>query len=220
MKALLGQALAILDAEPAITGWSLGGGTVLMLRHRHRVSRGVEIFLPDAQTLDGLKARLQNQPCVAEPGALRVYLAEGEIDFIVSRALTTPSVRKEKLLGRSLWVQTSAEIVAQKLWHRAARFSARDLADFAIVARRERRALAQLEPVIAARRATLLDRLERHEAALREDFAALELLGSIGFEECLALVRKALERGHRAEQPAAGYVAGYFLRGFALAGAG
>jgi hypothetical protein len=116
-----------------------------------------------------------------------------------------------------MWVQTSAEIVAQKLWHRATRFGAGDLADLAIVLRRERRVLSKLDPVLAARRTTVLDRLERHEAALREDFAALDLLEPrLSFDECLALARKALERGHRTEQPAAGY----FLGGFALAGAG
>jgi len=213
MKALLAQALAILDAPPAITDWSLGGGAALTLRHRHRVTRGVDIFV---RNLDAVSTRTGIS--VAEPGALRFYVPEGEITFIASRALTAPSVRKEKVLGREIWVQTSAEIVAQKLWHRAARFSARDLADFAIVARRERRALAQLEPVIGARRATLLDRLERHEEALREDFAALDLLElRANFDECLALVRKALARGNRAEQEPALY---RVLGGFAFAGAG
>jgi hypothetical protein len=31
--------------------WTFGGGTVLMLRHKHRISRDVEIFVPDPQYL-------------------------------------------------------------------------------------------------------------------------------------------------------------------------
>ncbi|WP_244106535.1 nucleotidyl transferase AbiEii/AbiGii toxin family protein [Burkholderia anthina] len=29
--------------------WTFGGGTVLMLRHGHRVSKDIDIFVPDPQ---------------------------------------------------------------------------------------------------------------------------------------------------------------------------
>jgi hypothetical protein len=177
-----------------------------MLRYRHRLSKGIDIFVPEPRVLDELAARLHDKTYVAEARSLKLYLAEGEIDFVASRHITARAVRKESLLGRDLWVETSAEIVAKKLWYRAARFTARDLVDFAVVAKREPRALWRLKPLLAARRATLLERLATHEAALREDFAALDLLEfRASFEECLEIVREALGRRDRAQQPCAAY---------------
>lgn len=52
-KVLFRRALEIIDAVPAGTrydDWSFGGGTVLMRRFRHRVSRDVDIFVPDPST--------------------------------------------------------------------------------------------------------------------------------------------------------------------------
>lgn len=58
---LFGYALAILDESAAAgapeTGWTFGGGTVLMRRYRHRVSRDVDIFVPDPQWLGYLTPR-------------------------------------------------------------------------------------------------------------------------------------------------------------------
>lgn len=177
-----------------------------MLRYRHRLSKGIDIFVRDPQALGQVSARLHDKTHVAEPGALKLYLAEGEIDFIASGHITARAVRKENLLGRDLWVETSAEIVAKKIWYRAARFTARDLVDLAVVARREPRALSRLKPLLTARATTLLERLASHEAALREDFAALDLLEfQASFEECLEIVREAMGRKDRAEQPRAAY---------------
>ena len=40
-------------APPA---WTLGGGTALMLRHDHRLSRDIDVFLRDPQYLPALPA--------------------------------------------------------------------------------------------------------------------------------------------------------------------
>lgn len=186
--------------------WSLGGGTVLMLRYRHRLSKGIDIFVPDPQMLGYLSPQLHDKTHVQEPGFLKVYLPEGEIDFVASGPITAQAVRKEKILGREIWVETSAEIAAKKLWHRAAHFTARDVVDLAVVAKREPRALSRLKPVLAARRTALLERLAHHQAALREDFAALDLLDfSASFDECLEIVHETLEPRDRAEQRRAVY---------------
>ena len=54
-KALFRQALRLLDDLSKKSGtdpfWTFGGGTVLMLRYRHRMSRDVDIFVPDPQYL-------------------------------------------------------------------------------------------------------------------------------------------------------------------------
>jgi hypothetical protein len=90
-------------------------------------------------------------------------------------------------------VETSAEIVAKKLWHRGEQFTARDLFDLALVAEKEPSTLWPIKPVLESRRHPVLRRIESQEAALREAFAALEILDySRSFEECVELVRKAL----------------------------
>ncbi len=49
---MFGRAMEVLDAAgiPA-EEWTFGGGTTLAFRFNHRVSRGVDIFLTDAQLL-------------------------------------------------------------------------------------------------------------------------------------------------------------------------
>lgn len=172
-----------------------------MLRYRHRLSKDIEIFVPDPQMLGDM-----SPDYVEEAGFLRLYLPEGQIDFVASGQLTADAVRKEKILGREMLVETSVEIVAKKVWHRAARFTARDVVDLAVVAQRDPGALLLLRPVFAKRRATLLERLASHQAALREDFAALDLLEfQASFDECLEIVREVLEPKNLAEQRRAGY---------------
>lgn len=64
-RGLFRRALAIIDAanadQPLRLPWSFGGGTVLMLQYRHRVSRDVDIFLADPQWLGHLSPRLNDK---------------------------------------------------------------------------------------------------------------------------------------------------------------
>lgn len=54
-ETLFRRALEIIDSVGAsgtrFNDWSFGGGTVLMRRFRHRVSKDVDIFVPDPQYL-------------------------------------------------------------------------------------------------------------------------------------------------------------------------
>ena len=70
-------------------------------------------------------------------------IPEGEIDFIVSAALTSHPAIGEEVLGRAVMVETSAEIIAKKIWHRSAEFAARDIFDFALVMQKEPQAVLQ-----------------------------------------------------------------------------
>jgi hypothetical protein len=80
---LFSHALSILDESLAAgapeSGWSFGGGTVLMRRHRHRVSRDVDIFVPDPQWLGYLTPRLNARAesltadYVEQAGFLKLY---------------------------------------------------------------------------------------------------------------------------------------------------
>ena len=146
-ETLFRRALQILDsarhAGTMIRDWSFGGGTVLMRRHRHRVSSDIDIFVPDPQLLGHLSPRLN--PAVEsltsdydeQANFLKLYFPQGEIDFVVSGFLTADPVVTERIFARNVRVETSAEIIAKKVWYRGAEFTARDLFDFALVAERE-----------------------------------------------------------------------------------
>jgi hypothetical protein len=198
---LFGHALSILDESVATgapeSGWSFGGGTVLMRRFRHRVSRDVDIFVPDPQWLGYVTPRLNTKAeslapeYVEQASFVKLYFPEGEIDFIVSGPLTDKPTTTEMLFGRKVQVETSAEIIAKKIWYRAAGFTARDLFDFALITNKEPGVLAGIASILRARRDALMKRLAAHDAALREDFAALEVLEfSPGYDECVATVRQ------------------------------
>ena len=60
---------------------------------------------------------------------------------MASPNLTEASFEMWSLLGRDVRVETSAEIVAKKLWHRGDRATARDLFDLSLVIEREPDAL-------------------------------------------------------------------------------
>ena len=73
--------------------WTFGGGTVFMLRIAHRQSKDIDIFVPDPQYVGYVNPRLSD---VAEQVSsdyeensefVKVFLAAGEIDIVVSSAL-------------------------------------------------------------------------------------------------------------------------------------
>jgi len=57
-EVLLPRALEILEGVGPDTFWTMGGGTVLMLRHNHRASKDVDIFFRDPQPLGYVNPRL------------------------------------------------------------------------------------------------------------------------------------------------------------------
>lgn len=221
-ETLFRRALEILDsarhAGPMIREWSFGGGTVLMRRHRHRISTDIDIFIPDPQLLGYLSPRLNStaealtSDYAEQANFLKLYFPQGEVDFVVSGYLTANPVVPESIGGREVNVETSAEILAKKVWYRGAEFTARDIFDFALVAEREPWALGQLSDILAARRAVILERIADREEALREDFAALDAVDfRPRFDDCVAALMQALAPGpvrppHRAEQRLARYL--------------
>lgn len=153
---LFQRALQLIDEARAlglpVDKWTFGGGPVLMRRHHHRLSQDVDIFINDPQFLGYLTPRLSR---VAESltsnyieDTLFVKLAfpEGEIDFVASEPLTAMPAHAEELFGRPFLVETSTEIIAKKLWHRGAEFTARDIFDLAMVAELEPAALQEIAP--------------------------------------------------------------------------
>jgi hypothetical protein len=64
-KILLQEALKIIDDLEVRGGianpfWTFGGGTVLMLRYGHRLSKDIDIFVPDPQYLGYVSPRLSD----------------------------------------------------------------------------------------------------------------------------------------------------------------
>jgi len=67
------------------------------------------------------------------------------------------------------------------------------LFDFALVAHKKPEALAGIASILRARRDALVRRLAAHDADLREDFAALEVLDfSPSYEECVEVIKRFL----------------------------
>ena len=69
---LFARMLRIIQAAGANYGrpfeWTFGGGTVLALRHQHRFSKDIDVFVPDPQYLGYLSPRLIHQHAQMRPG--------------------------------------------------------------------------------------------------------------------------------------------------------
>jgi predicted nucleotidyltransferase component of viral defense system len=202
-ETLFRRALVLVDsvgnAGIRLDDWTFGGGTVLMRRYRHRFSKDVDIFIPDPQYLNYLSPHLNDTAesltgdYTLQAEFLKLRFPEGEIDFVVSTALTDNPAVPEDVLGRRTLVETSVEIVAKKVWHRGSRFRARDVLDLALVAEKEPAALATIKPILRERRDAVLEWLSAQDRNLREDFANLELLDyRRSYDHCAKVVRRIL----------------------------
>ena len=198
---LLACALRILDAAAVGLGsfpWSFGGGTVLMLKYRHRYSRDIDIFLRDPQFIGHVSPRLSPAAEAItsdydEGGEyVKLRLAGGEIDFIATGWLTPRPYSPEKIMGRTINLESPAEIIGKKIRHRAATFKARDLFDFAIVAREAPGEIERLSAIIAEYRPTILARIEKSRGPLQEEYGALDLIdSSLTLDRCIEAFKRA-----------------------------
>jgi hypothetical protein len=159
-EVLFQQALTVIDeirqhggvSDPFVT---FGGGTVLMLRYDHRMSKDIDLFVPDPQSLGFVTPRLSDvadslcdSQYVEANNYVKLQLPQGEIDFVASPNLLAPQHAFEvwNLFGHDVRVETAAEIVAKKMFHRGDKATARDLFDLAMVIEREPAALSQAQP--------------------------------------------------------------------------
>jgi predicted nucleotidyltransferase component of viral defense system len=141
-------------ADPFFT---FGGGTVLMLRYRHRMSKDIDFFVPDPQSLAYVTPRLSdvaetlcNSQYVEAALYVKLQLEAGEIDFVAAPNLLPEEHAFERwdLFGESVRVETAAEIVAKKIFHRGDKATARDLFDLALVLDRAPDAMALAQPFL------------------------------------------------------------------------
>jgi predicted nucleotidyltransferase component of viral defense system len=204
-RSLFQHALVVMDDARSfglpVDDWTFGGGTVLMRRHHHRFSKDVDIFINDPQFLGYLSPRLSpaaeklTGDYVEADMYVKLRFPEGEVDFIASQPLTESPADVEVLFERPIRVEKSAEIVAKKIWHRGAEFTARDIFDFAMVAEKEPEALNGIGQILRDRRAAVLARIETHGEALRETFEQLRVLDyNRTFDQCVETTRSVLDR--------------------------
>lgn len=183
--------------------WTFGGGTVLMLRYRHRFSKDVDIFVPDPQYLGFVSPRLSDvaesvtHDYVEGPGYVKLMCPEGEIDFVAAPNLTSSPYEMWTLLGREVRVETAAEIVAKKLWHRGDRATARDLFDLALVIEREPDALRRAAPFLTRHAPEFLEQLASRRQVLQAQFEAIDTLDyQPSFDEALSQASNFLKSLH------------------------
>jgi hypothetical protein len=202
-EGLFERALVVIDDARKhglpVDEWSFGGGTVLMRRHRHRLSKDIDIFIDNPEFLGYLSPRLSDvaesltTDYVEDTEYVKLRFPDGEIDFVVAAPLSQLPANRETILGRPFLVETSTEIVAKKIWHRGAMFTARDIFDLAMVAEREPEALKEIYPILSDKRETVLTRISAAEPQLRETFNELLVLEyRRSFEECVAIVKRTL----------------------------
>jgi hypothetical protein len=162
--------------------WTLGGGTVLMRRYRHRRTTDIDVFVPDPQFLGHVSPRLSDvaeeiaSDYVEAASFVKLIRAEGEIDFVAAENLTQAPFETWTLLRRKVRVETSAEIVAKKLWHRGDRLSARDLFDLSLVIEREPEALRGAARFLVRHRTAFIDQLAHRAEVLEAQFDAIDVL--------------------------------------------
>jgi predicted nucleotidyltransferase component of viral defense system len=185
-EVLFGHALSLID-DVLRHGtkdlyWTFGGGTVLMLRHNHRFSKDIDIFVPDPQALGFVTPRLSSHAeslttdYTEAANFVKLFLPEGEIDFVASPNLTDNPYVVQELLGRTVKVETSAEIIAKKFWHRGNKLTARDIFDFALVAEKEPAELDAAGKFVVRYIDTLLEQLESNASRLKLQFEAIASL--------------------------------------------
>lgn len=202
-QSLLGQAFELIDhAEKVVDQpieWSFGGGTVLMLRMNHRHSKDIDIFLADPQVLGLFNPRISDAAQVVttayeeSSGHIKLYLPEGEIDFVVANPLTTEPFETADLLNRTVVLESSGEIIAKKMWHRGNLATARDLFDFAAVNCADPAAIADAKPFLIKNAAVFLEQIMMREAIMRAEFDAIDSRDSLlTFDECASIAESIL----------------------------
>jgi hypothetical protein len=129
-----------------IDHWTFGGGTAMMLQIDHRESRDVDIFLPDPQLLQFLDPQKRDFQFEIKPDGYRgdgarslrfAFNNLGEIDFIAARALTPSSTTQTDIDGQPVLLETVAEIIIKKIYHRDSSIQPRDIFDIAAAAEQD-----------------------------------------------------------------------------------
>lgn len=140
---LFDKAMRAIDALPPHLPrleWTMGGGTVLMFKYHHRLSRDVDIFITDTQYLTALSPRLNDKVedltthyREDSQHVKLIFDGLGEVDFVAAPRLVANSTQAASIRGRNILLDKPEEIIAKKCFYRADGFTARDVFDMAVV---------------------------------------------------------------------------------------
>ena len=184
---LLPHALRIIDeikkygvSDPF---WTFGGGTVLMLRYQHRLSKDIDIFVPDPQylgyvtpRLSDVAAEISSEYVEDQSSYVKLIRPEGEIDFVAAPNLMHPGYEEWFIFGQTIRVETASEIVAKKLWHRGDRATARDLFDLSLVIEKEPEQLKIAAPFLLRYADQFLEQIKNRAFVLKPQFTQIDTL--------------------------------------------
>lgn len=200
-ESLFISAMSLIDQvlDNGQSSWSFGGGTVLMFHLNHRKSKDIDLFLDDPQVLGLFSPRLSDLALALTPsyseslGSLKLLLPEGEIDFIVAKPLTSDPYEFGEVLGRQIRLETPAEIIAKKLWHRGHSATGRDLFDLAAVASSDAQLLRGANIAMAKNAKIFLDQCRTRERVVRAQYEAVDVLDfQLTFAESLKIAEHVL----------------------------
>ena len=130
-----------------------------------------------------------------DPSAwVKLQFEEGEVDFVAAPNLLDDAWEEWTIDGQRIRVETSAEIIAKKMFHRGHRTTARDLFDLALVIEREPDALAAAAHALVRHRSTFLDQIRNPHPTLKIAFKAIDTLDyTPDFDHCVAIAADYLE---------------------------
>jgi hypothetical protein len=203
-EGLLSTALVILDDIEAqglgAPDVAMGGGTVLMMRMHHRVSKDIDLFLHDAQWLARLTPRLNDRVAgmvrdySEQANSIKLVLAQGDIDFVVAGSVTGVAPKETlDFRGREILLEATEEILAKKLFFRAASLKPRDVFDLVAAHELFHDAAARAIDAAASRRDLQLARL-RELALAPERVLTSDILPSPDFARLIpSLIATAID---------------------------
>lgn len=172
-----------------------------MLRYQHRLSKDIDIFVPDPQYLGFVTPRLSDvaadissQYVEDQNSYVKLIRPEGEIDFVASPNLTKPGFEMWNIFGDTIRVETAVEIVAKKLWHRGDRAAARDLFDLSLVIEREPQELQVAKQFLLRHSDQFIKQIQSRAHVLRPQFNEIDVLSySPSYDEAVERVTGFLE---------------------------
>lgn len=129
----------IKQANIPINSWSFGGGTVLMHRFNHRMSKDIDIFFGDKQLFAYISPRVNDAleniiiDFVEQDNFTKIYLPDGEIDFIFSPQISRCKPSLKLIENVNIYVDSPIEIISKKIEYRTEEFKARDVFDLSVV---------------------------------------------------------------------------------------
>jgi hypothetical protein len=185
-KGILVSAVAIFDGLKSrglgMPGLTLGGGTVLMFRFEHRLSKDIDFFIHDVQWLSFLTPRLNDVTAAMvesyeeQANSVKLVLPDGDIDFIAAGRVTSAEPQESlDFGGYSFPLETTEEILAKKLLYRPESFKPRDVFDLAVAVMRDPGSAARALAAAASKQAVLERRLQ-HLSGLGADDLSYDIL--------------------------------------------